>query len=409
MAKKKPSKDDSKKGFPYAKELEGLLLVSVGLLGFGKFGPVGRVIRNFAVFLFGNWYILGLVIAMLLGVILLVKRKSPNLLNARLIGIYAVVVALLLLSHLEYVKEGDLVGVDILKETTNNLIAAFKSPQMIRSSGGGIIGAFFAFIFVSLFDITGTLIVCAVITLFGVIMMFDITLIDLIKLFLKPFKRKPKEPKSIEDMAREGEEELDSEEEELDNKVVITNINEITHKERPVETTPSAPLVGEDIGFDEPVIKDTGDYRLPSIDLLVGSKNKGKVNSTEFITSNSKILARVFNDFGIVGRVVEVHVGPTVTQYEVEIKAGTKVNKILSINREIALALAAKDVRIQAPIPGKNTIGIEIPNPITSEVKMKDILVGIPRKLDGSKLVAPLGLILWVMFSILKLIRLHIC
>lgn len=391
MSKKKPSKDDSKKGFPYAKELEGLLLVSIGLLGFGKFGIVGRVIRNFAVFLFGNWYILGLVVSMVLGVILLVKRKSPNLLNARLVGVYAIVIAILLLAHLEYVKEGDLVGVEILKETTNNLIAAFKSPMMIRSSGGGIIGAFFSFIFVSLFDITGTLIVCAVITIFGIIMMFDITLIDLFKLVLKPFKRKPKEPKTIEEMAREGEEELDKEE-LIDDRVVITNINEITHKERPIETNTSTPLVGEDIGVSEPVIKDTGSYVLPNIDLLVGSKSKGKVNSTEFITTNSKILARVFNDFGIVGRVVEVHVGPTVTQYEIEIKAGTKVNKILSINREIALALAAKDVRIQAPIPGKNTIGIEIPNPITSEVKMKDILVGIPRKLDGSKLVAPLGL-----------------
>jgi len=137
--------------------------------------------------------------------------------------------------------------------------------------------------------------------------------------------------------------------------------------------------------------KTTEEYIYPPIDLLTGSKNK-KINSTEFITSNNKILERVFNDFGIVGRVVEVHVGPTVTQYEIEIKAGTKVNKILSINREIALALAAKDVRIQAPIPGKSTIGIEIPNPVASEVKMKDVLIGIPKKLDNSKLVAPLGL-----------------
>lgn len=389
MAKKKPSKDDNKKGFPYAKELEGLALVSIGLLGFGKFGIVGRVIRNFAVFLFGNWYILGFIIAILLGSILLIKRKNPNLLNARLVGVYAIVIAVLLLAHLEYVKEGNLNGVDIIKTTSNNLIASFESPALIRHTGGGIIGAFFAFMFVSLFDITGTLIVCAVITLFGIIMLFDITLIDLFKLLIKPFKRKPKEAKSIEEMAREGEEGLN---ESDDNKVVITNINEITHKERPVETPASAPLVGEDIGWNEPIIKSEGEYQLPSIDLLVGSKNKGKVNSTEFIASNNKILERVLNDFGITGRVVEVHVGPTVTQYELEIKAGTKVNKILSINREIALALAAKDVRIQAPIPGKNTIGIEIPNPSTSEVKMKDILVGIPRKLDNSKLVAPLGL-----------------
>ena len=142
--------------------------------------------------------------------------------------------------------------------------------------------------------------------------------------------------------------------------------------------------------FGKTVILTTGTYLRGNI--LVGSKNRGKVDSTEFITRNNKILEQVFNDFGIMGRVKEVHVGPTVTQYEIEIKAGTKVNKILSINREIALALAAKDVRIQAPIPGKSTIGIEIPNPKTSEVKMKDILAGIPKKLDSSKLLAPLGL-----------------
>lgn len=392
MAKKKTKTDDNKKEFPYKKELQGLFLVLVGLLGFGKFGPVGRVIRNFAIFLFGNWYILGLIVAIVLGFVLLIKRKNPNLLNARLIGIYTIVIAILLLAHLEYVKDNNLTGVAILKQTVNNLVASFDSVNMIRYTGGGVIGALFACGFVSLFDITGTLIVCAVLTLFGVVMLFDITLIDIFKLIAKPFKRKPKE-KTIEEMARAGEKDLDErEDEENDGRVVITNINEITHKERPVETLTSAPLVGEEINTQENIFKEEGEYSLPHIDLLVGSKNKGKVASTEFITTNNKILERVFNDFGISGRVVEVHVGPTVTQYEIEIKAGTKVNKILSINREIALALAAKDVRIQAPIPGKTTIGIEIPNPTTSEVKMKDILVGIPKKLDSSKLVAPLGL-----------------
>lgn len=387
MAKKKEKKDDKKKEFPYSKELQGLFLVLVGLLGFGKFGPVGRVIRNFAVFLFGNWYILGLVISLVLGVILLVKRKSPNYFNARLIGVYTIVAAILLLAHLEYVKDNNLMGVDILKTTIDNLVASFNSVSMIRFTGGGIIGGLFATAFVSLFDITGTLIVCAVLTLFGIVMLFDITLIDMLRLITKPFKRKPKE--KVVNESNSDESESNHEEE----KVVITNINELTHREEVsnINNIPSETQVPSSI-FEEPIFKEEGEYRLPPIDLLVGSKNKGKVNSTEFITSNNKILERVFNDFGISGRVVEVHVGPTVTQYEVEIKAGTKVNKILSINREIALALAAKDVRIQAPIPGKTTIGIEIPNPVTSEVKMKDILIGIPKKLDGSKLVAPLGL-----------------
>ena len=405
MAKKKPKKDDGKKEFPYSKELQGLFLVLVGVLGFGEFGPVGRIIRNFMVFLFGNWYILGLIVSVIIGSIILIKRDKPNYFNARLVGIYMIVISVLLLAHLEYVKASELKGLDILKVTMNNITASFSSPASIKYTGGGIIGGLFATLFVSLFDIPGTLIVCAVIAIFGVIMLFDVTILDVVKFVSKPFKRKKK---SIEEMAKEGAHDLDQREASLepedDGKVVITNINELT---RPVTPTPLEQyqeLVKEEVKvsreeesldtYDNSPISESSsnDYILPSIDLLTASKNKGKVNSTEFITSNNKILERVFNDFGISGRVVQVHVGPTVTQYEVEIKAGTKVSKITGINKEIALALAAKDVRIQAPIPGKSTIGIEIPNPVTSEVKMKDVLMGIPKKMDSSKLVAPLGL-----------------
>ena len=90
-------------------------------------------------------------------------------------------------------------------------------------------------------------------------------------------------------------------------------------------------------------------------------------------------------------KVIEVHVGPAVTQYEMDLERGTKVNKVLSISREIALALAAKEVRIEAPIPGKNTVGVEIPNQTIIAVSMREIMESIPRKLDDSKLLAPLG------------------
>ncbi len=383
MAKKKVSKEESKQEFPYKRELQGLFLILIGVLGFGKFGPVGRIIKNFAIFLFGNWYSLFLIICLLVGSILLIKRKSPNYFNARIVGLYTILIAILIFSHIEYIKDNDLQGIEILKVTVNNLTGSFSNVNLIKYTGGGIIGGLLATLFVSLFDIMGTYIICAVLAIFGVIMLFNITLLDVFEFITKPFKKKP----SMEQIAKEGAKELDNQDkEEEDDKIVITNIEQITTKEEPMTHI-------EEVSYEEKEIKDyDNEYVLPPLDLLVGSKNKGKVNSTEFITHNNKILEKVFNDFGISGKVVEVHVGPTVTQYEIELKAGTKVNKILSINREIALALAAKDVRIQAPIPGKSTIGIEIPNPSTSEVKIKDILAGIPKKLDNSKLVAPLGL-----------------
>ena len=379
MAKKKQT-NEVKNEFPYTKELEGLGLILVGVLGFGKFGPIGRILKSFSVFLFGTWWQLFLIMCIIVGLILIIKRKEPTYVTARLIGLYILIVSILLLSHVKYINEEEVLGVNIIKNTVNNIIGSFDNPVMVSYTGGGIIGALLSFCFVSLFDVTGTYIVVGVLVVFGLIMSFNITLSDIFKFILKPFKKKKK---TIEEMAKEGEEELINK--ENDDKVVITNINEITAKETPITHL-------EEVTYTEEKIKENVDYILPPIDLLVGSKNKGKIDSTEFITKNNKILEQVFNDFGISGKVKEVHVGPTVTQYEIEIKAGTKVNKILSINREIALALAAKDVRIQAPIPGKSTIGIEIPNPKTSEVKMKDILAGIPKKLDGSKLLAPLGL-----------------
>lgn len=382
MAKKKQT-SEVKESFPYTKELEGLGLILVGVLGFGKFGPIGRIIKSFGVFLFGTWWWLFLLMCLLIGIILIIKRKSPTYITGRLVGIYILVVSLLMLSHIKYISANEVSGVNIIKDTINNIVSTFDNPEMLIYTGGGIIGALLAFLFVSLFDITGTYIVVGILVIFGLIMSFNITLSDIFNVILKSFKKKKK---TLAEMAKEGEEELISRENnEVDDKVVITNINEITTKEAPMTHI-------EEVSYTEDKVKENADYVLPPLDLLVGSKNRGKIDSTEFITKNNKILEQVFNDFGIVGKVKEVHVGPTVTQYEIELKAGTKVNKILSINREIALALAAKDVRIQAPIPGKSTIGIEIPNPKTSEVKMKDILAGIPKKLDSSKLLAPLGL-----------------
>ena len=375
MTKKKDKKDSEKKEFQYSKELQGLFLILIGIIGFGDFGIVGTIIKGFSVFLCGTWYPIFLILSLVLGVYFVAKRKSPNYFTARLIGLYTVIVALLLFSHINYVSNNELSGIDIFRVTIDNIMSSLNNFDLLKDTGGGMLGALFSSLFVTLFDINGTLVVVVVLAIFGVVMLFDITLADIIKAMIKPFKRKEKkEEKSL----------VSENEESDDGKVVITNLNEIIDNASPMDD--NAPR--EQLEF-ESVKEDV--YVLPPISLLEESKNKGKINSTEFIQSNNKILERVFNDFGIVGKVVEVHVGPTVTQYEVELKAGTKVNKVLSINREIALALAAKDVRIQAPIPGKSTIGIEIPNPIQADVKLKDILLGLPKKLESSKLVAPLG------------------
>ena len=378
MAKKKTKKETEKKEFQYSKELQGLLLILIGVIGFGDFGIVGTIIKGFSIFLCGTWYPIFLILSLILGIYFVAKRKSPNYFTARLIGLYTIIIAILLFSHINYVNNNDLSGLDIFRVTIDNIMASLNNFDLLRDTGGGVFGALFSSLFVTLFDINGTMIVVVVLAIFGIIMLFDITLADILNIIIKPFKHKENKNEKETVEAEEDKTEEDN------GKVVITNLNEIIDSATPIEENASKEQLSIEIGTDDT-------YILPPMSLLEESKNRGKINSTEFIQSNNKILERVFNDFGIVGKVVEVHVGPTVTQYEVELKAGTKVNKVLSINREIALALAAKDVRIQAPIPGKSTIGIEIPNPVQADVKLKDILLGLPKKLENSKLVAPLG------------------
>ena len=395
MAKKKKEKT-SKKGISYAKELEGLILILVSITGLGNFGIVGSLMKKFAIFLFGTWYTLGLVLALDLGIYLIVKRNKPNYLSGRMIGIYAIVLALLLFSHTKYISNNKLTARDIFTKTFDNISASYEQESEIRNTGGGIIGATSSWAFVSLFDVEGTSIVIVIISLFGLIMLFEMNLSDLCSSIADSFrnmKNKKEEKKQVREEQKQSRiRDIEEEEEKpIDKRVVITsveNLQEQLHKDDTVGTLPPAKEVEK-----TEEVTDSKPYKKPSIQLLNPSKSKGKVNSTEFITANTKILERVFTDFGIKAKVIEVHVGPAVTQYEMELERGTKVNKVLSISREIALALAAKEVRIEAPIPGKNTVGVEIPNQTIMAVSMREIMEDLERnpKYKDSKLAAPLG------------------
>src|SRR5699024_12001184 len=89
-------------------------------------------------------------------------------------------------------------------------------------------------------------------------------------------------------------------------------------------------------------------------------------------------LERTFNSFGVKARVTKVHVGPAVTKYEVYPEAGVKVSKIVNLHDDLALALAAKDIRIEAPIPGKSAVGSEVPNQEIAQVSLREGLDAIP-------------------------------
>jgi len=104
MAKKKKTKDESANKFEYSVELTGLLLILIGLIGFG-FGPAGVIIKEFAMFLLGEWWFCTLILVLILGIYMLIKRKLPNFFTAKLIGLYLILIVILVLSHMTFVKE----------------------------------------------------------------------------------------------------------------------------------------------------------------------------------------------------------------------------------------------------------------------------------------------------------------
>ena len=378
MAKKKTRKQ--KKEQPsYSIELKGILLILIMIIGCCPFGVTADIIKGFAGFLAGGWYILPLLATGAAGVYMMIKREKPDFLTSRLVGLYILVLGILILSHARYIQnfETDISAWEIITATIDNLMAFVNHAADIQ--GGGVIGAIFAVIGVKLLTLEGTEVVCFALIICGLIMFTGISIYDAVIYFKERLKsaKEKKINRKAEKAAKEAEEEYENE----DKKVVISSIDE-----RPKEP------VKEESEPKEEVIDIKG-YNKPPMGLLIKPKIKKEAvkANQDAIKENVNELEKVIKDFGIEGKVVAANIGPSVTQYELEIKSGTRLSKITALNKEIALELGAKDVRIQAPIPGKKTVGIELPNKSIMAVSIREILEAVPKSKDNSKLLVALG------------------
>lgn len=395
MAKKKKKKDSNNNG--YSVELTGLILILIGIIGFG-FGIVGNLLKQFAMFLAGIWWFIILSILIILGIYMLYKRKMPKFSDQKLIGIYIFIIILLVASHFEFINQTDSAK-DIIVETYNNFmerISTMNANNSLHSTGistviigGGFIGALFASALYACVGKTGTIVILVLLGIFASVLTFDINLSLIFKKIFGIFKFKKKdkmdnnnEPDEIPISDSNTIKEAPIEKHE-DNKIIITSMEELKNKpitqeslEVPSKTTPT---------------EEDKSYTLPKFSQIFDPLKPKKNNNTSFTQANKEILERVLKDFGIAAKVVEIHIGPAVTEYELTVPPATKVNKIVNIDKEIALALAAKDVIIQAPIPGKSTIGIEIPNPTISSVTLREVLESPQNLKSDAKICAALG------------------
>lgn len=134
-----------------------------------------------------------------------------------------------------------------------------------------------------------------------------------------------------------------------------------------------------------------GSYCFPPITMLAMSPQADRAKETEELQTNGKILVDTLNSFGVSTKIMDICRGPSVTRYEIQPAAGVKISKITSLSDDLALNLAATGVRIEAPIPGKAAVGIEVPNRARSSVRMRDLIQSNAFQTSKSKLSVALG------------------
>ena len=382
MAKRKRKKE-AKKKLSFSVEIYSIILILLGVLGICGYGPCGKLICAFFAFLFGTLYLVPLVGLILIGIYLLFVKHYPDFLSSKIIGIVLVVVGLLVVFHISYIKDG-ITWKEIIHNTFNEVINVFSIVDgtarevAFKDIGGGMLGGLLLSLFYSLFALEGTRIIYWIFMIGGFLLFTGISIVEIIK------KGYNKSKELVHTSSEEEEDEHiigvepgekinvkindNTRKNEEDDKIVISNIEELKNKGKHVAVEETQEEVVEPAK-----IINTANYRLPNTELLdkpkpVTTNNQGNIEK------NIKTLEEVLNEFGVIGKVVAVTVGPACTQYELAIKAGTKLSRLTSINREISLALAKKDVRIQAPIPGKSTCGIEIANDEPTTVYVKEVM-----------------------------------
>ncbi len=147
-----------------------------------------------------------------------------------------------------------------------------------------------------------------------------------------------------------------------------------------------------DVGRPEPVRKVAKGYHLPDpVALLEAPPVSNTQQTDQILESQSQILTATLQNFGIAGKVTEVHPGPVITMYEFAPGPGIKVARIVTLAHDLAMALKAPSVRIVVPLPGKSTVGIEVPNPVRETVALREILTNEAYTRSRSKLTLALG------------------
>lgn len=331
-------------------------------------------------------------------------RKQEGLLS----GFFTIFAGLLLIFEAYLVWK---YGLDksVLKGTMAQVVTDLTGFRTTSFAGGGLIGVALYIPTAFLFSNIGTYFIGSILILVGSLLVSPWSVYDIAEFFSRGFakwwegherrkeerfvKQEEKVRQKAEKEARLEQEEtekalldlppVDMETGEILTEEAVQNLPPIPEEKwvEPEIILPQAELKfpeQEDDSDDQDVqvdfsAKEALEYKLPSLQLFAPDKPKDQSKEKKIVRENIKILEATFASFGIKVTVERAEIGPSVTKYEVKPAVGVRVNRISNLSDDLALALAAKDVRIEAPIPGKSLIGIEVPNSDITTVSFREL------------------------------------
>jgi DNA segregation ATPase FtsK/SpoIIIE, S-DNA-T family len=418
-------------------ELTALIILSLSIIAMAKLGAVGKALVLFFRFWMGEWYMLSLIGLVILSAYLMWKRSLPFLFHPKLIGMYLVISATLLLSHITLfhllLEGGKFKEPSVIKNTWELFVMEIKGQTSSTDLGGGMIGAVMFALCYYLFAETGAKIIAFVLIIIGFILITGKSFGDYLrKIFTtiigfsqnqwEAFKtdltewkqnqqdrkkaRKNERPEKTDRKTRSKSEETNQQEQNEPEEIIapepiISSFADkaYSNEDQPINTSndtgsENIPANNEEEDLTQPITFTEVEniaYELPPLKLLRLPRKTDQSGEYELIHANAAKLERTFQSFGVKARVTQVHLGPAVTKYEVHPDVGVKVSKIVSLSDDLALALAAKDIRMEAPIPGKSAIGIEVPNSEVAVVSLREVLEATQNEKPDSKLQIGLG------------------
>ena len=444
--KRKTKKTYSKKKTTKKQNLNwsilGLVFILLAVFAFVRFGILGKQIANLIRLFFGDSYLLAASLLALFGLVNLIYNQPVHLSVKRTIGLSLALIGILLIQSSLY-YEHELVNSNFLNSFWHAMTAEFGRAAVTESVGGGLIGSLGYQIFYPLLGQIGIKIFAFLLIPIGILMFFDVKFRTIIEKFQSSSqlfiqknktagvklkdkysdvleKRKQKRANDDDKNIFPDVADFDSDDNEEDTSVKPSS-EDVTvepdpepapepqiqiapqHEEPDSKDLPKShsfaqedqKLVQELANVDHGELKtDTivnKSYKKPPLSLLDPIKSTDQSTDRDLIKKNTQVLQSTFKSFGVKVIIKKAILGPTITRYEVQPAVGVKVSRIVNLADDLALALAAKDIRIEAPIPGKPFIGIEVPNRATSVVSFKDVMEHQDSKAKKDPMNVPLG------------------